>query len=115
MIESKQEFNEVLERLRTLKKENRLGRHMESQLEAFEEVQGLINLPINGVVFNEAENCPKCLKPKRTKPNTIQMLCECNNSEVELREHKWVYVDDDEEGTILYCSKCWESTIKYNG
>jgi hypothetical protein len=49
MIESKQEFNELLERLRTLKKENRLGKHMESQLQAFEEVEGLINLSIYGV------------------------------------------------------------------
>lgn len=39
---------------------------------------------IHSVVFNEAENCTKCLKPKRTKPNTIQVLCECDNSEVEL-------------------------------
>jgi len=38
-------------------------------------------LLLHGVVFNEAENCAKCLKPKQMKPNTIQMLCECVNSE----------------------------------
>lgn len=41
-------------------------------------------LTIHSVVFNEAENCTRCLKPKRMKPNTIQMLCECDKSEVEL-------------------------------
>ena len=39
---------------------------------------------INGVVVNEAENCTVCLKPKRMKPNTIQLLCECDRSEVKL-------------------------------
>ena len=43
-------------------------------------------LAISRVVFNEAENCDKYLKPKRTKPNTIQPLCECYDSEVELCE-----------------------------
>jgi hypothetical protein len=42
------------------------------------------NCNIADVVFNEAEYCSKCSKSKRTKPNTIQPLCECDNSEVEL-------------------------------
>lgn len=41
-------------------------------------------LLIHSVVVNKAENCTNCLKPKRMKPNTIQMLCECDISEVEL-------------------------------
>ena len=63
MIESKEEFNEVLERLRTLKKENRLGKHMESQLQAFEEVEGLINLSICGVVKSlPIQDLPNCTR-----------------------------------------------------
>lgn len=52
---------------------------------------------INGVVFNEAEDCRKCLKPKRMKPNTIQMLCECVDSEVE-----------------LFCRVCKSDNIKHH-
>ena len=54
MIASKQEFNDLLERLRTLNFNQKLGRHLQSKLEAFEEVEKLINLSIYGVVFNEA-------------------------------------------------------------
>ena len=55
MIESKQEFNSLLDRLRGLCKKNILSKHLKSKLEAFEEVEHLINLPINDVVFNEAD------------------------------------------------------------
>jgi len=59
-------------------------------------------LMLGGVVFNEAEDCSKCFKPKRTKPNTIQMLCECDNSEVELCECK---KENKGHVIIYYCQK----------
>lgn len=55
------------------------------------------NLAIHDVVFNEAEDCRKCLKPKRMKPNTIQMLCECVDSEVK-----------------LFCRVCKSDNIKHH-
>lgn len=46
MIESKEEFNKVLERLRTLNLDRKLNKSLVNKLEAFEEVEGLINLII---------------------------------------------------------------------
>ena len=54
MINSTEEFKEILERLRYLNFNDKLGRHLKSKLEAFEEVEGLI-LSINNVVVSEAE------------------------------------------------------------
>jgi len=53
----------------------RLGKFSIDLLEAQQELEEIKQLLIQRVVFNEAENCAKCLKPKRMKPNTIQMLC----------------------------------------
>ena len=41
-------------------------------------------LRIGGVVNNEANYCTKCNKPIRMINNTLQLLCECDRSEVEL-------------------------------
>ena len=50
MIESKQEFNDLVNRLKDLNRQHKLSQHLQSKLEAFEEVNELINLSINGVV-----------------------------------------------------------------
>ena len=49
MIESKEEFNYLLNNLKAKKKENRLGKSLQAKLQAFQEVEELINLPISGV------------------------------------------------------------------
>jgi hypothetical protein len=46
MIESKEEFNELLNRLKAKDKENKLGKSLQTKLQAFLEVEKLINLPI---------------------------------------------------------------------
>ena len=50
MIESKDEFNDLLNRLKAKDKENKLGKSLQTKLQAFLEVEKLINLPISGVV-----------------------------------------------------------------
>jgi len=50
MIESKEEFNYLLKNLKAKKKENRLGASLQAKLQAFQQVEGLINLPISAVV-----------------------------------------------------------------
>lgn len=104
MIESKQEFNELLERLRTLKKENRLGRHMESKLEAFEEVQELINLSIYGVVFNEATAINESIL-EEPQPLYKEYYID-DKSEVEL---KCVWCETNERYQHMgICKKCFD-------
>lgn len=49
MIESKDEFNDLLNRLKAKDKENKLGKSLQTKLQAFLEVEELINLPICGV------------------------------------------------------------------
>tara|TARA_R110000772_G_scaffold187433_1_gene298584 strand:- start:158 stop:406 length:249 start_codon:yes stop_codon:yes gene_type:complete len=49
MIASKEEFNELLNRLKAKNKENKLGKTLQAKLQAFLEVEELINLPISGV------------------------------------------------------------------
>ena len=49
MIASKEEFNELLNGLKAKNKENKLGKTLQSKLQAFLEVEELINLPISGV------------------------------------------------------------------
>jgi len=58
MIESKQEFNDLVNRLKELNRQHKLSQHLQSKLEAFEEVNELINLSINDVVGqSEQLNC----------------------------------------------------------
>ena len=64
MIESKDEFNELLNRLKAKQKENKLGKSLQTKLQAFLEVEKLINLPISGVVKqSEQLKCSGCEKP----------------------------------------------------
>lgn len=61
MIESKDEFNDLLNRLKAKDKENKLGKSLQTKLQAFLEVEELINLPISGVVGqSEQLFCPHC-------------------------------------------------------
>jgi len=46
MIKSKEEYYSILERLRTLNFNQKLGRNLQAKLEAFEEMEGLVNLII---------------------------------------------------------------------
>ena len=71
------------------------------------------NLFIADVVFDEVENCTKCLKPKRMKPNTIQMLCECDTSE-QLQSfvsgfYKW---HKEKSGYATIKKEDWQEYIK---
>lgn len=43
MIESKEEFNYLLNRLKAKEKENKLGKSLQIKLQAFKEVEELIN------------------------------------------------------------------------
>jgi hypothetical protein len=56
MIESKDEFNDLLNRLKAKDKENKLGKSLQTKLQAFLEVEKLINLPISGVVRSKRFN-----------------------------------------------------------
>lgn len=49
MIESIEEFNDLLNRLKAKQKENKLGKSLQIKLQAFLEVEELINLRIGGV------------------------------------------------------------------
>lgn len=49
MIESKDEFNDLLNRLKAKKEENKLGKSLQTKLQAFLEVEKLINLSICAV------------------------------------------------------------------
>lgn len=51
----------------------------ESEIEAFKQ-----QLLIHSVVVNEANWCEDCQKPIRMTNNTLQLLCECKSSEVEV-------------------------------
>ena len=46
MIKSKEEYYSILERLRTLNFNQKLGRNLQAKLEAFEEIEELVNLTI---------------------------------------------------------------------
>ena len=54
MIASKEEFNALLNRLKAKGKQNKLGKSLQIKLQAFLEVEELINLPISGVVVPKA-------------------------------------------------------------
>lgn len=43
MIESKEEFNDLIKRLKAKKKQNKLGKSLQIKLQAFKEVEQLIN------------------------------------------------------------------------
>ena len=58
MIKSKEEYYSILERLRTLNFYKKLGRNLQAKLEAFEEMEELVNLTIP-VVGNHVF-CPHC-------------------------------------------------------
>jgi hypothetical protein len=45
MIQSKEEFNDLLSRLKAKDKENKLGKSLQIKLQAFKEVEQLINKP----------------------------------------------------------------------
>jgi hypothetical protein len=49
MIESKEEFNDLLNRLKVKQKESKLGKTLQTKLQAFLEVEELINLRLGGV------------------------------------------------------------------
>lgn len=49
MIKSKEEYYSILERLRTLNFNQKLGRNLQAKLEAFEEMEELVNLTIPDV------------------------------------------------------------------
>ena len=49
MIKSKEEYYSILERLRTLNFNQKLGRNLQAKLEAFEEMEELVNLTIPNV------------------------------------------------------------------
>jgi len=57
MIESKEEYYNLLERLRAMNIENKLSKHLQSKLEAFEEVEKLVNLTIPNVVGRSEQLC----------------------------------------------------------
>lgn len=66
MIKSKEEYYSILERLRTLNFNQKLDRNLQAKLEAFEEMEELVNLTIPVVVDSEAELCgkPNCNRQK---------------------------------------------------
>tara|TARA_R110000744_G_scaffold327996_1_gene433703 strand:- start:345 stop:608 length:264 start_codon:yes stop_codon:yes gene_type:complete len=61
MIKSKEEYYSILERLRALNFNQKLGRNLQAKLEAFEEMEELVNLTIP-VVVQQSE----------------QLFCECD-------------------------------------
>lgn len=67
-------------------------------------ISAIEQLTIPVVVVNEANYCTKCHKPIRMINNTLQLLCECDRSEVELvcsdREHK------NAHSTTGFCTIC---------
>ena len=76
MIKSKEEYYSILERLRTLNFNQKLGRNLQAKLEAFEEMEELVNLTIPVVVksscnywqhnpqISSATSCKNCGKEK---------------------------------------------------
>ncbi len=55
MIESVEEYNTLLERLRSLKKEDKLSNNMLSELNALESVEGLVKKLAIPLVSNQRE------------------------------------------------------------
>ena len=60
MIKSKEEYYSILERLRELNFNQKLGRNLQAKLEAFEEMEELVNLTIPVVSNTEGKLCDKC-------------------------------------------------------
>ena len=58
MIKSKEEYYSILERLRTLNFNQKLSRNLQAKLEAFEEMEELVNLTIP-VVGWRSEQLPE--------------------------------------------------------
>jgi len=65
MIKSKEEYYSILERLRTLNFNQKLGRNLQAKLEAFEEMEELVNLTIPVVVKSLPQDnyCKVCNLP----------------------------------------------------
>ena len=81
MIKSKEEYYSILERLRTLNFNQKLGRNLQAKLEAFEEMEELVNLTIPVVVGSTEwieeihEKTKKIMeKPKGEKVNLQHYL-----------------------------------------
>ena len=61
MIKSKEEYYSILEMLRTLNFNQKLGRNLQAKLEAFEEMEELVNLTIPVVgCQREQLSCETC-------------------------------------------------------
>ena len=81
MIESKEEFNDLINRLKAKEKDNRLGKSLQIKLQAFKEVEGLINkLTIPNVVVPKGTLlCPSCYGSGGTVVYDTYFKCEyCN-------------------------------------
>ena len=71
MIKSKEEYYSILERLRTLNFNQKLGRNLQAKLEAFEEMEELVNLTIPVVVRQSEQLFCDCEIPKPTDPYDV--------------------------------------------
>lgn len=76
MIKSKEEYYSILERLRTMNFNQKLSKNLQAKLEAFEEMEELVNLTIPVVVSSAKTQttdddegyiyCPNCGRVKES-------------------------------------------------
>jgi len=76
MIKSKEEYYSILERLRTLNFNQKLSRNLQAKLEAFEEMEELVNLTIPVVVRTLV--CVDGSIPNLTEGKEYKILAETN-------------------------------------
>ena len=100
MIASKEEFNDLLNRLKAKDKENKLGKSLQTKLQAFLEVEELINLPICGVSISLPSR--KDYNNRKLKAMYFKKDTSVGNSVLFIKGEQWQPYNWNYDKTIEY-------------
>ena len=84
MIESKEEFNDLLNRLKAKQKENKLGKSLQIKLQAFLEVEELINLRIGDVSCSSRKIILQLLNNSLKYGNKLLVDCDDDDEQQQI-------------------------------